>query len=252
MDLRALRRDRARRSGPALFLFERTFEDIAERISIVRRRFRSALLIGCPDPAIPARLLSLADRVSIRDPGPLFALDAGGDRLREDGDRLEQAAYDLCVAIGTLDTINDLPLALANIRSALQPDSLLIGAMSGGDTLPQLRAAMRAADAVTNAAAPHVHPRIDAPSLCGLLGKVDFINAVVDVDRVPVSYPDFQSEIADLRAMAGTNLLTARPKVSLSRAQFDAAAMAYAGQQVSGRVIETFEILHFAAWTPAT
>lgn len=251
MELRALRRDRAFRRGPALFLHERTFEDILERLSIVRRNFRSALLIGCPNPNWVARIQMTVDKVSVRDPGPMFAARAGGDSFTEDGDRLPVTEFDLCLAIGTLDTVNNLPLALANIRSALRHDSLLIGAMSGGDTLPKLRAAMRAADASANLAAPHVHPRVDAPSLCGLLGNVGFQNAVVDIDRVTVSYPDLQAEVSDLRAMAATNILTARPKNSLSRSQFCAASQAYSAMETNGRTTETFEILHFTGWTQA-
>ena len=46
----ALRRQRAEKSGPRLFLAERAIEDIADRLSFVRRRFGRGLLIGCPDP----------------------------------------------------------------------------------------------------------------------------------------------------------------------------------------------------------
>ena len=250
MALRAMRRDRAFRQGPALFLLDRTFDDALERIALVNRRFESALLIGCANPEWPNRLADLSGQVEATDPGRLFASAAKGERMTEDEDRLGDENYDLCVAIGTLDTVNNLPLTLANIRAALRPDSLFLGAISGGDTLPVLRSAMRAADAANGGASPHVHPRIDGPSLCDLLGKVGLVNAVVDVDRVPVAYPSLQSEVADLRAMAATNILTERPINPLGRKAFRAAANDFASRQDSGRTVETFEILHFAAWTP--
>ena len=53
MELRALRRDRAARQGPELFLFERTFEDCLDRLSLFRRHFTRAVLIGCPDRGWP-------------------------------------------------------------------------------------------------------------------------------------------------------------------------------------------------------
>ena len=56
MELRALRRDRAFRQGPELFLFERAFEDCLERLAVIRRQFKSALLFGCPDPGWSNRL----------------------------------------------------------------------------------------------------------------------------------------------------------------------------------------------------
>ena len=251
MHQRELRRDRAARLGSAQFLFERTFSDTLERVAIVKRRFRSALLLGCPDQSWPKRLRELVDRVTVVDPGPRFAQVAGGFHATEDLDRLGERDFDLCVAIGTLDTVNDLPLALANIAAALRSDSLLIGAISGGDTLPRLRTAMRAADAATGSATPHVHPRIDGPSLCGLLTNAGFLSPVVDVDRVQAAYSSLESLIADLRSMAATNILTDRPRTPFKRSAAGAASASFNAAGKQGRTVETFEILHFAGWTPA-
>ncbi|HET7709124.1 MAG TPA: SAM-dependent methyltransferase [Sphingomicrobium sp.] len=250
MRQRAIRRDRACRQGSALFLYNRIFDDTLERIALVNRKFQSAFLLGCPDRIWPMRLRGEVGQVAVADPGTLFAKLADGSKLAEDSDRLGDAEFDLCVAIGTLDTVNNLPLALANIRAALVSDGLLIGAISGGNTLPMLRAAMRAADAAIGAATPHVHPRIDAPSLCGLLHNAGFVNAVVDVDRIHVGYQSLQSEVDDLRAMAATNILSERSRVPITRRALAAAAQEYARQRTAERTLETFEVLHFAAWTP--
>src|SRR5206468_11933025 len=102
------------------------------------------------------------------------------------------SSYDVVVAVGTLDTVNDLPLAFRLIREAMRGGGQLIGAVSGGDTLPQLRSAMRAADALEGIAAPHVHPRIEASALAPLLDTAGFIDTVVDVDRACVSYPSLK------------------------------------------------------------
>jgi NADH dehydrogenase [ubiquinone] 1 alpha subcomplex assembly factor 5 len=250
MKLRALRRDRAVRNGPELFLHERAFDDCLERLALVQRRFDRALLIGCPDAAWPDRLSKHADRIDVRDPGPLFANLAGGAVLIEDEWEPPARSYDLVLAIGTLDTVNDLAFALRLIRNAMQADGLLLGAMSGGETLPRLRAAMRAADAVSGAAAPHVHPRIEAAALAPLLSSAGFVHPVVDVDRVPVSYPGLAKLVGDLRSMGATNLLNSRPHF-IRRAAFDAAVKSFASGAPTGRSVETFEILHFAGWTPA-
>ena len=250
MKQRALRRDRAFRQGPALFLLQRVFDDVLERIALVNRRFNAAMMIGCPDPTWADRAAEYVGHITTFDPGPKIAAAAKGSTAIEDADRLGNADYDLCIAIGTLDTANDLPLALANIRAALKDDALLIGAISGGETLPMLRSAMRAADTVSGLARPHVHPRIDGPSLSGLLGTVGFVNAVIDVDRVPVTYPSLQAEVADLRAMGATNILAERSRSPLTRLAVAAAADDFARHETDGRTVETFEILHFAAWTP--
>ena len=251
MRLRSLRRDRAARIGPALFLHERALSDILERLAGINRRFTSLLLVGAADREWRNRLAQVAPNVTVVDPGQEFANAANGLHVIEDELDLEPASFDLGIAIGTLDTVNDLPGALLRLRLLLKPDSLLIGAMSGGDTLPNLRQAMRAADSVTGAASPHVHPRVEPASLAQLLTSAGFAMPVVDVDRVKVAYRDLKQLVADLRSMGATNVLTSRTRAPLTRAAFEAAEAEFAASREDGRTVATFEILHFAAWTPA-
>lgn len=251
MQARALRRDRARRSGPALFLFDRAFEDIVERLGAVQRSFGSALLLGAPNPEWPERLRNLAQAVTVLDPGPAFAAAARGETVIEEKIGLEPESFDLVVAIGTLDTTNDLPGTLLRLRFLLKPDSLLIGAIAGGETLPRLRQALRAADTVAGAASAHVHPRIEPASLAGLLAAAGLSMPVVDIDRVKAAYRDFGCLVRDLRAMGATNVLRARPRSPINRAALAAAERDFAAGAIDGRTVETFEILHFAGWSPA-
>ena len=250
MRARELGRDRAFRSGPVLFLYERAFTDVVERIADVKRPFSSALLVGTPDPAWPARLGEIAGNVTAIDPGHAFARSSGGRQAREDRIDLQPGSFDLVVAIGTLDTVNDLPGALLRLRFLLKPDSLLIGAMSGGETLPRLRHAMRAADLAAGAASPHVHPRVEPAALAQLLSSAGFVMPVVDVDRARVAYRTLRQLVADLRGMGVTNVLTARSAKPLSRSALSAAERAFQSEAEEGRVTETFELLHFAAWSP--
>ena len=250
MKLRALRRDRAANIGPERFLAERVFEDCLDRITLMKREFERALLIGCLDPEWPKRLRSVAQEVDVRDPGPSFAANALGKQIIEDAWEPPLESYDLVVAIGTLDTVNDLPLALRLIRCSMRSDGLIIGALSGGDTLRQLRSAMRAADTVLGVAAAHVHPRIEASALSPLLVDAGFVKPVVDIERVQASYPSLERLVSDLRGMGATNLLNSRSP-PLTRAQRNAAASSFAELGNGGRTTETFEILHFAAWSPA-
>jgi hypothetical protein len=232
---RALRRERALRRGPELFLHERASEDILERLALVQRRFRSALLIGNFGADWRERLLRSVDAVTAA-PDDLMMLDPG--------------SYDLCVAVGELDTAVDLPQALLTLRFALQEDALFIGALPGGDSLPTLRAAMRAADEQMGAASPHAHPRIEPAGLTSLLTSAGFIMPVVDVDRVQASYRSLADLVRDLRSMGATNILSARSRRPLNRAAAQAAAERFMADAADGRVTEFFELLHFAAWTP--
>lgn len=250
MDLRAARRDRAARLGPELFLYERAFEDCLDRLSLVQHRFERAILVGCPDRGWPTRLQAFASVVDVADPGFLFAQAAHGEVIVEDSWEPAPANYDLVLAVGALDTINDLPRALIASRLAMKAGGLFLGALSGGDTLPQLRAAMRDADIVIGAASPHVHPRIEASALAPLLTRCGFLDPVVDVDRVQVRYASLARLVADLRRMGATNMLLQRSKQPLSKAAFAAASAAFDRASDGERTTETFEILHFACWNP--
>lgn len=234
---RALRITRASRQGHDLFLHERAFEDILDRLSLVHRRFRGALLIGGRDPRWRERLLGLVETVDVIEADALSTLEPG--------------SYDLSVAVGALDTVDDLPTALLTIRFALQADSLFIGTIPGGESLPLLRAAMRAADEAMGAATPHVHPRIEPAGLSSLLTGAGFAMPVVDVDRVQVTYASFRDLVRDLRAMGATNILSARSRRPLSRAAVAAAERHFESEAREGRSAERFELLHFAAWTPS-
>ena len=251
LKLRAERRDRAARIGAELFLFERAFADCLERLRLIRRRFNRGLLIGCPDPEWPERLRRLVGEVDVADPGELFARSAGGVQIVEDNWAPAEASFDLVLAIGTLDTVNDVPRALQAIHRLMRPDGLLLGAVSGGDTVPQLRSAMRAADQSVGTATAHVHPRIEASALAALLGAAGFAMPVVDVDRVLAAYRSLDRLVKDLRAMGATNILNARSRRPLNRRARAAAADSFAMAGDGERTTETFEILHFAAWKTA-
>ena len=228
-ELLKLRRERAARLGGDYFLHERAFDDCLERIGLVARRFDRALLLGCTNPGWPKLLQRFAAQVDVEE---------------------ISATYDLCLSIGTLDTIDDLPIALTALRSVLNPGAFFIGAFAGGDTLPQLRKAMRAADSVQGGSVPHAHPRIEAAALAGLLSAAGFVDPVVDVDRVAASYASLGDLVRDLRAMGVTNVLQERSRRPLTKAARAAAIELFASAGRDGRTVETFEILHFAAWTP--
>ncbi|MDQ3079516.1 MAG: class I SAM-dependent methyltransferase [Pseudomonadota bacterium] len=245
---RALVRDRAARSGVELFLHERAFTECLDRIGDIKRRFERALLIGVPDPGWIARLEAVADTVESLDPGALFATAAGGARAEEDRHDLGIARFDLIVAIGTLDTVNDLGAALLSIRRALRPDSVFIGVLAGGDSLPALRRAMLAADQLTGPAAARTHPRIAPATLAGLLSAARFVMPVVDVDRVTLRYDGMPALIRDLRKMGASNMLAERA-APRGRHWAQLAAAAFAAAAVDGRTEERIDLIHFLGWS---
>jgi len=236
----ALRRARAKRQGPRLFLAERMVADLAERLELVRRRFARGLLIGCPDEQLAQPLAAAAEQLVL---APTL------DELAT----FPTASFDLLVVLGQLDTAAELPAVLQVVRHLLAPDALFIGAFPGNDTLPLLRSAMLAADqAGGRGVAPRVHPRIGASAFAGLLHAAGFELPVVDVDRVRLRYRSLTDLVADLRGMGATNVLAGRSKRPVGRAGLAAATADFARAGADGSSVETAELVHFAAWTPAT
>ncbi len=250
---------RAARGVPADFLLTRTVDDVVERLAAVQRRFARVADVGTPG-------LSLARAVTARCPeafvvhvGPLVGPPAGHAAgvavVAGDAEHLPLAAgqLDLAVSALSLQTANDLPGALIQIRRALKPDGLFLGALVGGRTLHELRAVLTEAEAeVSGGASPRVAPFADVRDMGGLLQRAGFALPVADSEVVTVRYDSLFALMADLRAMGATNALAARTRSPTRRDIFLRAAGLYAEKHADpdGRVRATFEIVSVSGWSP--
>jgi SAM-dependent methyltransferase len=251
--LRRLRRDRAAASaGAADYLFRLAADDLIERLDFVSRRFERALDLGCAGGYLTATLRERGIQVVPADPGGRFAGAAEGVQAEEDRLPFGDGAFDLVVSVGTLDTVNDLPGALTLIRRALRPDGLFLGAFLGAGSLPRLRSAMLAADAVAGAAAPRIHPQIDVRAAGDLLTRAGFALPVADSWGVDVRFPDLLALVRDLRAMGGTNILASRSRRPIGRFGLAAGIADFAGVAgADGKTAERFEIVQLLGWAPS-
>ncbi len=238
---RRLRRDRAVRNWrDHAFLRDMMLDGIADRLGAVKRTFRDVLDLGAADGAF-----SLPDVTITRvDAGARFA--GGGIHADEDRVPLPAESFDLVVSAGVLDTVNDVPGALALARRALRPDGVFLGAFLGGSSLSTLRAALREVDPGTARA----HPMIDVRSAGDLLVRAGFALPVADVESVTVRYGDLFGLIRDLRGMAASNVLSGRRP--LRRDTLAALVEAFAARaDADGRVAERFDIVFLTGWAPA-
>jgi len=181
------------------------------------------------------------------DPGGIFARRAGGKTAEEDRFDFGESQYDVCVAVGTLDTVNELPLALHMVHRSLRRGGLLIGAVAGGNSLPAMRGALIEGDRLDDRAIARTHPRIEPASFAALLTAAGFHMPVVDVDRVVLRYSKLGDLVRDLRAMGATNVLRQRPP-PFSKSAAKRAREAFEQGGTGGRTDETVEILHFLGW----
>jgi SAM-dependent methyltransferase len=239
------------------FLLARTARELSERLGLVKRRFPVAGDFGSPGPHGAVALAASGQVDWVVRLAPTEASLGTGEFQPAVGDleRLPAAdgRLDLAVSLLALQTVNDLPGALVQMRRALKPDGLFMAAMIGGETLTELRQSLTIGESeILGGASPRVAPFVDVRALGGLAQRAGLALPVVDLDRAIVRYADMFGLLADLRAMGATNVLEARSRKPLRRAALERAAVTYAEQfaDPDGRLRATFDILWLSGWAP--
>ena len=244
---------RAERIGFADFLVARATDDLGQRLGAIKRIFPIAVDLGTPTDA--------AWRMIAARPGTEMAFRAapaavGGTRtLEADEEALPFAdqSVGLITSLLALQTVNDLPGALVQIRRALKPDGLFIGCLFGGASLTELRQALAAAESeLYGGISPRVAPFADVRDMGGLLQRAGFTMPVADLERVTVRYSHPLSLLQDLRAMGLTNALSARRRVPLRRSTLLRALDIHAERfsDPDGKTRATFEMIWLSGWAP--
>ena len=114
------------------------------------------------------------------------------------------------------------------IKEALKPDGVFLGALFGGDTLFELRTSLQLAEVEREGGiSPHISPmtgmlhrlphhcanltrHLDSRDMSNLLGRAGFTLLTVDVDEVKVAYPSMWELLEDLRDMGESNAVVGR------------------------------------------
>lgn len=253
--LRHKRRALAATVPGAAFLLDRAVEDLAERLSAVERRFTDAAALFCGTSATRDALLAsgkVQSALRIEADAAFLGGEPGAvgnfDRIP-----LEPESIDLAVTLMSLHEANDVPGALIQIRRALRPDGLFLGAMAGGGTLAELRESLLAAETeLYGGASPRVSPFTDVRDAGALLQRAGFALPVADVEPLTVRYASMFELMRDLRAMGASNALAARSRRPASRRLFVRAAEIYAERfsDPDGRVRATFATVWMSGWAP--
>lgn len=255
------RRDRvAAGFGGHDFLKREIGARLAERLGDVKRDFPLALDLGAHDGTL-AELLTGVNGIETMvhaDLSPAMCRAAaarGRLAVAADEEALPFAAgrFDLAVSALSLHWVNDLPGALLQLNRVLKPDGLFLGAMIGGGSLADLRAAfMEAEIVVTGGVAPRVSPMVEVRDAGALLQRAGFALPVADSDRLTVTWPDPLTAMRELRAMGEGNVMLARHPAPLRREVLLHAASLWLDRAADsdGRLAVEFEIVWLTGWHP--
>ena len=226
---------------PQSFLLERCLEDLSERLLDVNRNFENVLIIGDNVPLEDVLSRLPADKITkLSSCNGVMALPPETD-------------FDLVVSLLRLQSENDLPGAIIQMRQKLQPDGLFLGAVFGGDTLMELRQVFYKTDeALLGGLAPHIYPMASYSQLAGLLSRAGLNQPVIDTDRFTVAYSSLSRMISDLRDLGETNALLSRVPKTLTKTYWSVLEKNYVKHfsRTDGKLLCSFEILWLTGWAP--
>ncbi len=167
----------------------------------------------------------------------------------------EPNSFDLVLSSLSLHWVNDLPSVLTQINHCLKPDAAFMGAMTGGDSLFELRGSLQLAEQERlGGLGTHISPLADGRDVGNLLGRAGFKLLTVDVDDIIVDYPNIFALMSDLQAMGEANAALRRDTSPISRDVLLAAESIY--REMYGEVQEdgtmtipaTFRTIYMIGW----
>ena len=250
--------ERAARALPRTdFLLRLAAEELVGRLEGISRTFDLAADVGASHGVVAGLLNERFPGTKTISLSPVMALAEACPAPRavatEEALPLKDGSLDLVTSALSLHLINDLPGALIQVRRALRPDGLFLGALLGGETLIELRQAFMIAETETaGGISPRVFPTADVRDMGGLLQRAGFALPVVDSERLTVTYPTPMALIRELKAMGAANPLVARSRKLMRRDTLAQALEIYSSDfsGKDGKIRATFEILYLCGWAP--
>lgn len=164
----------------------------------------------------------------------------------------EPQSLDLIVANGTLHTVNDLPGVLVQMKRALKPDGLFLCAITGGETLFELRDSILQVEMLKNRASARVHPMIDLQTFSALMQRAGFALPVVDAEKQVIYYRALHTLLRDIKAVGEGMALVQTPPYP-GKNFWNDVETDYRARHVSddGLLEATIEIISAIGWAPA-
>jgi SAM-dependent methyltransferase len=243
------------RTEGADFLLQLTARELADRLSLVERRFDKAVeLFGATGVVAQAALATgkIGDLERVETDAAML-LGTPGSATSFESVPLAPQSVNLILSPLSLHLTNDTPGMLIQMRRALKPDGLLLAAIPGAGTLAELRDVLLAAETeIYGGASPRVVPFADIRDVGSLMQRSGFALPVIDEESFTVRYDHIFALMRDLKAMGMANPLIGRNRRPVSRRFFMRAAELYAERYADpdGRIRATFSIIFVSGWAP--
>ncbi len=282
-DKRALRRNRAR--WVEVFarhdaLYEETAQSLIERLSFIKRDFKTVLEMHSCNATVAKALLKAdpcrtiirnitplpsggAGRGPVREIDkplptdnscpPLYSLPKGGEyfcSFDEEFLPFGENSFDLIISHLGLHWANDVPGALIQARHALKPDGFFIAMLLGGETLQELRASLyEAENELRGGVSPRIAPFMDLRDGAALLQRAGFTLPVADREKYTFTYPDIFALMKELRGMGEAHVGVQKDRRFAPRQLFTRAGEIYRERfPAENGIRASFEVLVLSGW----
>jgi malonyl-CoA O-methyltransferase len=154
--------------------------------------------------------------------------------------------FDLVYSNLMLQWCDDLESTLTELRRVLKPHGMLLFSSFGPDTLKELRSAWQRVDSFN-----HVNRFIDMHDIGDALIRTGFVEPVMDVEQLTLTYPDVFALMRDLKSIGAHNVTRGRARGMYGRKRMQQLIQAYERYRRDGRVPATYEAVYGTAWVPS-
>ncbi|KAJ2375642.1 hypothetical protein H4S02_008166 [Coemansia sp. RSA 2611] len=253
---------RASDSREVDYLKDEVAARLSDRLLDIKRRYHTVVEIGAGcghlakavDDDMMDRLImcDMANTALERDSAADYAVAVERRIVDEEAPVFEPESLDAVVSSLSMHWVNDLPGMLIQIRKALVPDGVFIGAMFGGDSLFELRTSLQLADIERDGGiAARVSPLTDTRDVGSLLNRAGLTLSTIDVDSILVNYPSMLHLVSDINAMGEGNAVVQRLPF-IKRDTLLAASAIYKEMygNEDGTIPATFQVIYMIGWKP--
>jgi malonyl-CoA O-methyltransferase len=250
----------AKRYDEAAVVQREVAQRLDERLDLIKLQPSRVLDLGCGTGMVTTKLRTRYPRAEI------LPLDIAPSMVRmtlaqkrwyqrrwlgvcADAERLPlcDSVAELLVSNLMLQWCGNVDAVFTEALRVLRPGGLLMFATFGPDTLKELRASWAEVDTLS-----HVNAFVDMHDLGDALLRAGFVDPVMDVEVLTLTYASVDRLMRDLKTLGAHNVTLGRRRGLTGKQRMQAMRVAYERHRKNKVLPATYEVVYGHAWVPIT